>query len=150
MNAMAERVVAESEEGAARKKHQLICDFTTAQLLVQADPAQMHEAMVNLVDNAMKYTPDGGEIQIRLCRVGDSARFEVEDNGFGIPDEMQKELFQPFYRARSRETLTIEGTGLGLHLVRNIIERFGGTMRVESEYGKGSTFGFDVPVMPGT
>jgi PAS domain S-box-containing protein len=150
MLAMVQRVVEESEEGAARKKHQLICNFTTAQLLVQADPAQMHEAMMNLVDNAMKYTPDGGEIQIRLCREGDSARFEVEDNGFGIPDEMQKELFQPFYRARSRETLAIEGTGLGLHLVRNIIERFGGKMRVESVYGKGSTFGFDVPVMPGT
>jgi PAS domain S-box-containing protein len=147
---MAHQVVQESEEGAKRRKHALTPDIAPAQLLVQADPAQIHEAMINLVDNAMKYTPEGGQIQMRLCRDGEYARFEVEDNGYGIPDEMQKRLFEPFYRAKSKETVSIDGTGLGLHLVRNIVERYSGRMVVRSVYGKGSTFGFELPVIPGT
>ena len=70
----------------------------------------------------------------------------VEDTGYGIPESLQKRLFQPFYRAKTDETEHIEGTGLGLHLVKNIVERHNGQMIVHSVYGKGSIFGFMLPI----
>jgi signal transduction histidine kinase len=72
--------------------------------------------------------------------------FEVEDTGYGIPAEQQAKLFEPFYRAQTGETESIEGTGLGLHLVQNIVTRHNGKMRFHSEYGVGSTFGFVMPL----
>jgi signal transduction histidine kinase len=72
--------------------------------------------------------------------------FEVKDNGFGIHKKQQGNLFKPFYRARTSETVDIEGTGLGLHLVKNIVERHHGSMHFKSVHGKGSTFGFTLPL----
>ena len=83
---------------------------------------------------------------MRLRCENDDTIFEVEDNGYGIRDEQQERLFQPFYRARTANTSSIEGTGLGLHLVKNIIERHSGTVHFTSVYGKGSTFGFTLPL----
>jgi len=71
---------------------------------------------------------------------------EVEDSGYGIPDDLQENLFQPFYRARTKDTADIPGTGLGLHLVKNIIDRHQGRMIFNSVYGQGSTFGFRLPL----
>lgn len=147
---MAHKIVQDSQASAARRQHTLTSDITQAQLLVQADSVLMYEVITNLLENAMKYTPDGGQIQVRLCREGDYARFEVEDNGYGIPEEFQERLFQPFYRAKYKEVYSVEGTGLGLSLVKNIVERFGGKVLFHSIYGKGSTFGFDLPLVPGT
>jgi signal transduction histidine kinase len=147
---MTERTCLEAGDNAGRKQQTLESDISHDQLLVQADPAQIHEAMINLIDNAIKYTPDGGRVVVRVCRENHYARFEVQDNGYGIPEGMQGRLFEPFYRAKSKETIAIDGTGLGLHLVRNIIERYGGSMIVHSVYGEGSTFGFLLPVIPGT
>ncbi len=76
----------------------------------------------------------------------DIAKVRVKDTGYGIPQDLQKRLFDPFYRAKTTETRFIEGTGLGLHLVKNIIERHHGEMVFESVYGEGSTFGFDIPI----
>jgi signal transduction histidine kinase len=70
----------------------------------------------------------------------------VRDTGYGVPDDQQERLFSPFFRARTTETRFIEGTGLGLHLVKNIILRHEGEMMFESVYGKGSVFGFDIPL----
>jgi two-component system, sensor histidine kinase len=109
----------------------------------QGDLVQLQEAIENLIGNAIKYTPRGGTIQVRLSEAG---RFEVEDNGYGIPENQQKGLFSPFFRAKSSETAHIQGTGLGLHLVKRIIERHQGTMYFHSEYGKGSVFGFQLRV----
>lgn len=115
---------------------------------VRADPAQLREAVGNLVGNAIKYTRSGGQISVKLSTEGAKVVFEVEDNGIGIPEDQQARLFQPFYRARTTETEKIEGTGLGLHLVKNIIERHGGSMRFKSVYGQGSTFGFALRMAP--
>lgn len=111
-------------------------------VIVAGDAPQLKEAADNLVSNAIKYTPDGGQVNVRLAHEDGFARVEVEDQGYGIPEEMQEHLFQPFYRARTEETRDIDGTGLGLHLVKNIIERHNGEMIFKSIYGKGSTFGF--------
>ncbi len=116
-------------------------------VVVEADAAQLQEALDNLIGNAIKYTPKGGSVTLRLVERGGNALFEVEDTGPGIPDELQTRLFTPFFRARTAETASVEGTGLGLHLVRNIIERHHGRMRFQSTYGRGSMFGFELPAV---
>ncbi len=113
---------------------------------VQGDTAQLNEVIANLVSNALKYTPVGGKVWVGLRAEANQAVLEVRDTGFGIPEAQQDRLFQPFFRAKTAETRAIEGTGLGLHLVKNIIERHGGRMRFHSVYGKGSTFGFELPL----
>lgn len=115
---------------------------------LRGDSAQIYEALSNLISNAIKYTPEGGCITVRLLQEGSSPilRFEVQDTGYGIPEEQQAKLFQPFFRAHSEETARIEGTGLGLHLVKNIVERHQGRMIFRSVYQQGSTFGFFLPL----
>jgi PAS domain S-box-containing protein len=131
----------------AEQKHQQISLITTEEHLeIQADSAQIREAMANLISNAIKYTSENGRIDVRLAREKAYAVFEVVDNGFGIPADQQARLFQPFFRATSEETVKIDGTGLGLHLVKNIITRHGGEMIFNSVYGKGSSFGFRLPL----
>ena len=122
----------------------MVC-LTRDALVVSGDDAQLYEAVTNLVNNAIKYTPEGGKIDIILRIENSHVEFVVKDTGYGIPDEKQKQLFRPFYRVKTEETLNIDGTGLGLHLVQNIIKRHNGEMIFNSIYGKGSTFGFTLP-----
>jgi PAS domain S-box-containing protein len=114
-------------------------------VIVLADEPQIYEAIANLINNAIKYTPEGGRVHIDLKAHDGAVTFTVEDTGFGIPENRQDRLFEPFYRTRTSETSTIEGTGLGLHLVKNIIERHQGEIIFSSTYGEGSTFGFRLP-----
>lgn len=116
-------------------------------IFVRGDNFELNEAATNFISNAIKYTPEGGEILVTLEHNNGSAIFEVKDTGFGIPEEHQSKLFEPFYRVRSTETSNIEGTGLGLHLVRQIIERHKGQIRFQSQMGEGSTFGFQLPLI---
>lgn len=131
---------------AVRLKRKMNLHIADAAMLVQGDAAQLREAISNLISNAIKYTRDEGRIEVRLWQQDRRVIYEVEDNGYGIREEQQARLFQPFYRARTAETVSIEGTGLGLHLVKNIIDRHGGAMRFKSVYGDGSTFGFELPL----
>jgi signal transduction histidine kinase len=109
------------------------------------DPVLIGEAMDNLVSNAVKYTPPGGRVAIG-ARIEDGRfHFVVEDTGIGIEPEALPHLFDPFYRVRQPATEGIEGTGLGLSLVKAAVERHGGGVWVESEAGKGSRFGFWLP-----
>lgn len=117
-------------------------------VMVRGEAVELHEVLNNLIENAMKYTGDDGHIRVRLHADERSARVEVIDNGYGIPEEKQAKLFQAFYRVQTKETSNIKGTGLGLHLVKNIIDRHHGGMIVESVYKQGSTFGFRLPVIP--
>jgi PAS domain S-box-containing protein len=126
---------------------QLHCDFAVMPI-VKGDEAQIYEAITNLIGNAIKYTPNEGKVDVYLQIPNQTqVTFKVVDTGYGVPAEMQESLFQPFFRAKTDETRAIEGTGLGLHLVKNIIERHGGKMLFVSEYGKGSTFGFELPMV---
>lgn len=109
------------------------------------DPAQLQEALSNLITNAIKYTPQGGDIRVSVHQEDSQVIVIVEDTGYGIQESQQSQLFQPFYRAKSDETASIKGVGLGLSLVKNIVERHQGHMIFESVYQQGSTFGFALP-----
>ncbi|MEL6271174.1 MAG: ATP-binding protein, partial [Chloroflexota bacterium] len=113
-------------------EHNVVMDVPDDKIMVRGDSAQIREAATNLLTNAIKYTPAGENITVRLAVENGEAIFTVTDTGYGIPDEMQKRLFSPFYRAKTKETRRIEGTGLGLHLVRNIIQRHHGDIILHS------------------
>jgi len=120
-------------------------DEDTAEVL--ADPQLLRQVILNLTSNAIKYTPAGGVISIALGReAGPTARWAVTDRGIGIPEGSRARLFEKFYRADNAHTVETEGTGLGLYLVRLIIERLDGQVWCESEEGRGSTFIFTLPV----
>jgi signal transduction histidine kinase len=131
---------------ASQKAQALAATLPDEACVVRGDAVQVYEAVANFISNAIKYTPDAGRITVSLGRRNGSAHVEVVDSGYGIPEDQQAQLFQPFYRAETEETQQIAGTGLGLHLAKNIIERQGGTLVFHSIYGKGSTFGFELPV----
>jgi signal transduction histidine kinase len=144
-----EEVYLEQSPQAKLKNQTLKTQISAERFMLEGDPVQLKEAVANFISNAIKYTPEKGVVIIRLFKREDRLIFEVEDNGYGIPEVQQARLFQPFFRSRSPETKEIEGTGLGLHLVKNIIERHGGTVFFTSVHGKGSTFGFDLPMETG-
>lgn len=115
-------------------------------LHVRGFEAELQQVIANLIGNAIKYTPQGGTIEVSLQSQNVTARFEVVDTGYGIPIDQQEKLFQPFFRAQMDETRSIEGTGLGLYLVKKFIERHHGEIIFYSVQGKGSTFGFTLPL----
>jgi signal transduction histidine kinase len=123
---LALRVVQDHQAQAERKSVAIESEIPEEPFPIQADPAQMREAIVNLVSNAIKYTPAGGHVHVKLEKTDSAFVFEVSDTGYGIPEAMQPNLFQPFFRAITDDIREIEGTGLGLHLVKNIVERHGG------------------------
>ena len=113
------------------------------------DPQLMRQVILNLASNAIKYTPPGGRIEITMGSRGRLLEWSIRDSGIGISPADQKRLFEKFYRADNAHTVDTEGTGLGLYLVRLIIERLGGTIACESEDGRGTLFHFTLPITAG-
>lgn len=111
---------------------------------VFADPDHFREVVANLIENAIKYTPEG-EVVIDVTGDSSHVTVSVKDSGIGIPAEDVPHLFQKFYRVDNSDTREIGGTGLGLYLSRRLAENMDGTLRVESEYQKGSTFFLELP-----
>lgn len=142
---IARQVYDEYQPQAAQKQLRMGLTVQPGPLKVLGDEAQLYEVFANLLNNAIKYTPAQGQIEITLWPDGQQIILEVRDSGYGVPEEVQSRLFQPFFRAKTDETIGVEGTGLGLYMVKRIIERHGGKMRFSSVYGQGSTFGFELP-----
>ena len=113
---------------------------------VLVDPELFRQVILNMVSNAIKYTPSGGKIDIRMGRENSFVRWAITDCGIGIPKASQARLFEKFYRAENVYKIETEGTGLGLHLVKLIVEKSGGRIWCESEENKGSTFQFTLPL----
>jgi signal transduction histidine kinase len=107
------------------------------------DRSRIEQVLVNLIDNAIKYSPDGGEVSVSTAAVPHGVRVEVRDNGVGIPPGEQRSIFEKFYRLEGARTRA--GTGLGLYICRELVQRMGGTIGVESDPGEGSTFYFELP-----
>ncbi|HSL31587.1 MAG TPA: ATP-binding protein, partial [Anaerolineales bacterium] len=114
---------------------------------IEADKALLQQALYNLVENALKYTPEGAAVTIHIQTDPAALIFAVEDSGIGIPTADLPRLFEKFYRGTNREALAKRGTGLGLAIVKSIAERHGGKVWVESDVGKGSTFYLLVPLV---
>jgi two-component system sensor histidine kinase/response regulator len=114
--------------------------------LVEANPDQMKQLWTNLISNAIKYTPSGGRVTVTLDDQGEWAVGTVEDTGIGIAPEDQEKIFEEFYRTPQAKAVEPRGTGLGLPLVKRIVEGHGGTIEVESALGQGSRFIFRLPV----
>ncbi|MFC1959522.1 sensor histidine kinase, partial [Chloroflexota bacterium] len=136
---------------AFQKKQTVKQMFPPGPVTLHGDPPQLREAFKNLLDNALKYTPDGGTIvvQATVDPIAQQFHYAVEDDGYGISAARQQDIFQRFYRAKEPGTESISGTGLGLSLVKAVVERHGGQVWFESSPERGSTFGFWLPLPDG-
>ena len=148
VNALLNTLVAESQDLARLRNHALTVEIPEPLPQVQGVERLLREALLNLITNAVKYTPSGGKIAVRGLRRNGRIRIEVQDNGVGISIEDQKRLFQEFSRIRPSNAAKLDVTGssgLGLAIVRRIVELHGGTVAVDSELNRGSTFIVELP-----
>ncbi len=116
--------------------------------MVICDPSKTTEVIQNLLNNAIKYNRQNGHVEVMLYPEGGSLVTEVHDTGYGIPKDQQEKIFQKFFRATMKETREVGGTGLGLFIVRMLIEKMGGKVWFRSVEGEGSTFAFSLPLAP--
>ena len=115
---------------------------------VHGDEERTRQVLLNLVDNAIKYSPSGGRIEVAVAPVGEWLRFTVRDEGLGIPLGEQERIFEKFYRLDPDQRRGIGGTGLGLYICRELVRSMGGRIWVESEAGRGTTVSFELPAEP--
>ena len=130
----------------AQRKHIDLTLSATAVPCFAADPTRIAQLLGNLISNALKFTPDGGRVEVRLGMEGDEAVLAVADNGIGIPAADRDRIFERFFRTAAATRQVIPGTGLGLTITKAIVEAHNGTISVDSEEGRGSTFTVRLPV----
>jgi signal transduction histidine kinase len=115
---------------------------------VVADGEKVKQVLINLIDNAVKYSTEGGEIEVSLRSTDGLVRFSVRDGGLGIPVVEQQRIFDKFHRLDPNMTRGVGGTGLGLYICKALIDQMNGRIWVTSREGEGSTFAFELPVAP--
>jgi signal transduction histidine kinase/ActR/RegA family two-component response regulator len=146
VEAIVNRSVKSTEALFRQRQHRLSVRVPDGPLFVEADPIRTEQIMVNLLNNAAKYTNPGGTVALHVMQDKHFVVMSVKDNGIGISKAMQKRIFEPFFQVR-RGKLATEGLGVGLPLVRNLVEMHGGTIEVKSEgEGKGSEFIVRLPL----
>ncbi len=116
-------------------------------LVANIDQARFQQVLTNLLSNATKFSPQGGRVQVNLTRTGNTARISISDNGSGIPASFHGSIFEPFSQADGSATRQEGGTGLGLHISKQMVERMGGAIDYESVEGEGATFWVDLPLI---
>jgi two-component system, OmpR family, phosphate regulon sensor histidine kinase PhoR len=114
-------------------------------LEVDCDPDRLRQILGNIVDNAIKYSPDGGDVRVELHGEDDTVRFVVQDEGMGFEPSAAEAIFDRFHRLDPQQTRGIGGTGLGLYIARELVRRMGGRIWAESERGRGAAFSFELP-----
>jgi signal transduction histidine kinase len=131
---------------AVGKSMTLTTDFPENLPLITGDRARLRQIFVNLIGNAVKYTPPEGWVMVKVEERGTTLRIAIQDNGLGISPDDQAHIFDRFYRVRRPETDSIEGTGLGLAIVKSLVEAHNGQIGLESSLGEGSTFYVTLPI----
>ena len=129
----------------AQNKRISLVQKGTEEIAAKADVDRLKEILTNLVSNAVKYTPEGGKIVVEVKKEGGFAKIFVSDNGIGINEEDQKHLFEKFHRIENEETKAVKGSGLGLFIAKQLVEKMGGQIGVTSTVGQGTTFYFTLP-----
>lgn len=145
ITAMVEEIL-ERHDDELKIKHQTLTRELSPNLpTMHGDDGHLGQAFSNLVSNAIKYTPENGQISVRLFERDTMLVIEVQDNGYGISEQDQEKLFREFFRAKTPVSVNIQGTGLGLSLVKSIVESHSGRVSVRSQHGVGSTFTIELP-----
>jgi len=140
-------VCGEMRTVAERGELSLSCETPEGPVRVRTDPERMRDLLRRLLDNAVKFTPGGGSIRVRVTENLDHAVIEVSDTGFGIPPERLDEVFEDFIQLHRKSGEKRQGFGLGLAIARRIARAFGGDLEVESAVGKGSRFTARIPLI---
>ena len=143
------RAAAAFKESADLKRIRIECVPADGVPAARGEPALLDRALLNLVQNAVRYTPEGGRVVLRAVPGDEHVRFEVEDTGIGIPPQALARIFERFYRVDPARSRALGGTGLGLAIVKHAVESMGGTVSVRSTPGHGSTFAFTLPIWTG-
>ena len=112
---------------------------------IVCDENKLRQVLTNLVDNAIKYSPEGGDVEVRLDSENGDCLIEVADEGLGIPSSEVERIFEKFYRLDPQQTRGVGGSGLGLYICRELVERMNGRLEVDSEPGRGSRFTVALP-----
>ncbi|MDF2521105.1 MAG: hypothetical protein K0R84_1733, partial [Clostridia bacterium] len=115
-------------------------------MLIALDEEKYERIILNLLSNSIKFTPEGKDIEVRLCKCKNNINIEIQDQGVGIPEEKQEIIFERFGQVDSTYTRKAEGTGIGLCLVKLLVEGFGGKISLSSKVGQGSTFKIELPI----
>ena len=145
LRAVAGAIVGEMAQAANQKSILIALEIPSNFPAVRADARRLHQVFTNLVDNAVKYTQEGGRVIVSARDAGSEVEVCVADNGPGISTEHLPHLFERFYRADKARSRELGGTGLGLSIVKHIVGVHGGQVWAESEIGKGSKFYFTLP-----
>ncbi len=140
------RRVVESAQTHRPERIEIVLDAPDSLPLVAGDEPKLAQVLTNLVDNAVKYSPDGGRVHVRLSSAGSRLRLAVQDEGLGIPVGEQERIFEKFYRLDPNLTRGVGGTGLGLYICRALVERMEGRITVRSVEGAGSAFTVELPL----
>ncbi len=146
MALLAKNAITEVSHSAKAKKQKITVSADEGLVKISVDPLLITEVLKNLLTNAIKYTPKGGEISIRVSKSGSDILTRVADNGYGIPKHEQKRVFHKFYRGTNIVSLEPDGNGLGLYLVKRIVDISGGKIWFDSTEGQGTTFSFTLPI----
>ena len=147
IDAILRTVLEQLEPQAIEKQINITADISSGIAPTRIAADQVKSIWINLISNAIKYTPPGGSITVLLRQENSTILGQVRDTGIGIPPEVREKIFTEFFRASNAKDLNIPGTGLGLAIVKQIIEKVGGKISFESEIGKGAQFSFILPIV---
>ena len=145
VSALLDKTVDELRQFIIAKDIKLTVLYPEEQIVIQCDPLLLREIYTNLISNAIKYTPEDGKIKITLEQKEGKIVFNVDDNGYGIPDSLQDQVFTKFFRASNIQKKDTTGTGLGLYMVKQMADVMGGRLWFKSRENKGSCFSFALP-----